>query len=128
MSLKKAAIITVRMTSSRMPGKVLKPILGKPALRQLVERLKYASSLDELIIATSINTADDPINDLCDKMNIRCFRGSEEDLLERILGAAQAFGVDIILYVCGDCPCADPVLVDELMSFYLSEQMDYASN
>lgn len=122
------AIIAVRMTSTRMPGKVIKPIIGKPALQHLLERLSYLKKVDEITVATSSNAADAPIEKLCRDNGVRCFRGSELDVLGRIRNAAEAFDADHILYICGDSPCIDPVLGDELVEYYHGNQLDYASN
>lgn len=123
-----AAIITVRMTSSRMPGKSMADVAGKPSLWHILTRMKSSAALDEVIVATTVNQADQPIVDLCGRMGVKVFRGSENDVLGRILGAAEAHDVDTILYICGDCTCADPALAGELIGFFRSGGYDYASN
>lgn len=122
------ATIEARMTSSRLPGKVLLPIAGKPALQMLVERLKRSKYLDVICIATTINTQDDPIVALAKELGVECFRGSESDVLGRVLGAAQSVKGDIIVEITGDCPFADPRLVDRGIEEFFARDVDYASN
>lgn len=123
-----AAIIEARMGSSRLPGKVLRPILGKPTLELLVERLSRASVLDGIIVATTSNPADQEIEHLARRLGIGCFRGSEEDVLDRVLKAAHASRVDVIVEITGDCPLIDPQVVDRVASAYHASQADYVSN
>lgn len=122
------ATIEARMTSSRLPGKVLLPIVGKPALQMLIERLKQSKYLDEICVATTTNVADDPIVALATKLRVQCFRGSEADVLGRVLGAAQSVAADIIVEITGDCPFVDPLLVDRGVEEFFARDVDYASN
>lgn len=126
--MKTAAVITVRMTSSRMPGKSMALLAGKPSLQHIIERMQFSKKLDEIIVATTVNEDDQTIIDLCTALGIKYFRGSEDDVLGRILGAAEQFDIENILYICGDCSCSDPVLADELLSFFFSGDYDYVSN
>ncbi len=123
-----AATIEARMTSSRLPGKVLMEAAGKPMLQHMVERLKRVPSLDRIVVATTVNTSDDPIAELAISLEIGCFRGSEEDVLSRILGAARAHKIDIIVETTGDCPLIDPALVEACIQGYLKAGVDYVSN
>jgi spore coat polysaccharide biosynthesis protein SpsF len=123
-----AAIIEARMTSTRLPGKVLKPILGRPTLELLVERLRRVQRLDQVIVATTVNATDDPIEALAKRIGAGCFRGSEADVLERVLQAARAHGVGLIVEITGDCPLADPATIDRVLDAYHAGQCDYASN
>src|SRR4051794_28072750 len=91
------ATIEARMTSSRLPGKVLLPALGKPLLELMVERLRRCEHLDEIVIATTEDVSSDPLEELADRLGIGCFRGSEDDVLARVLRAAQAYGADLIV-------------------------------
>ncbi len=116
------------MTSSRLPGKVLMPLAGKPAMERLVERLKRSRYLDEIVVATTINKADDPIAELAEKIGVKCFRGSEEDVLKRVLDAAKSVNADIIVEITGDCPLVDPVLVDRGVEDFFSGDYDYSAN
>ncbi|WP_207205300.1 cytidylyltransferase domain-containing protein [Methanolobus psychrotolerans] len=122
------ATIEARMTSTRLPGKVLKPIMGYPVLELLIERLQRSEYLDEIIVATTTNDTDEPIIALCDKLNIKYFRGSEEDVLIRVLDAAKSVSADIIVEITGDCPFVDPNIVDEYIQVFLNGDYDYVSN
>lgn len=123
-----AAIIEARMTSTRLPGKVLAPILGRPTLELLVERLRRVKRLDQVIVATTVNRTDDPIEALARRIGAGCFRGSEADVLDRVLQASRAHGVDLIVEITGDCPLADPATIDRVLDAYHGGQCDYASN
>lgn len=127
-SQKIVATIEARMTSSRLPGKVLMPIGGKPALEQLVERLKKSKYLDEIVVATTINDADQPIVDLALKLGVSYFQGSEVDVLGRVLGAANSAKAEIIVEITGDCPFVDWRLVDRGIEEFFASPVDYASN
>lgn len=116
------------MTSTRLPGKVLLPLAGKPALERLIERLKRSAYLDEIIVATTINKADDPLVELAKRMKVGYFRGSEADVLGRVLGAACSFGADIIVEVTGDCPLVDWRLINRGIEEFFRQKVDYASN
>lgn len=122
------ASIEARMTSSRLPGKVLLPILGKPALAIMVERVKKSKYIDSIIIATTINTQDDPIVKLAQEMGVNYYRGSENDVLGRVLEGARSIKADIIVELTGDCPFADPALIDRGIEEFFSREVDYASN
>lgn len=126
--MKTCAIIEARMTSSRLPGKILLPVLGKPLLELLVERLKRAKTLDYIIIATTSNACDDPVERLANSLGVGCFRGSEEDVLSRVLSAAKYHSCDIIVEITGDCPLIDPEIVDTLVTIYQQNSYDYVSN
>lgn len=125
---KTAAIVAARMTSSRLPGKALVPVNGVPAIEQIVRRVRGCNRLDDVIIAMTDLTADDPLATFCETLNVSVFRGSEDDVLGRLLAAALQYDVDTILYIAGDCTAIDPLLIDELLTFYNSHSLDYASN
>lgn len=116
------------MTSSRLPGKVLLPILGKPALEMLAGRLLKSRYLDGICVATTTNPEDNSIAELAKKLDIECFRGSESDVLERVLNAARASKADIIVEITGDCPFVDPLLVDRGIEEFFTHNVDYAAN
>lgn len=128
MSAKTQAIIEARMTSSRLPGKVMLPICGKPELELLVERLRQSRLLDGVVIATTTNATDDVLEALAARLGVGCFRGSEEDVLDRVLKAAQATGTEVIVEVTGDCPLVDPDILDGLVALYRRGEHDYVSN
>ena len=121
-------IIEARMSSSRLPGKVMKKILGKPLLELLIERLKRAKMLDIIVVATSTNPEDKIISDLAKKLGVKCYRGSLGDVLSRIIEAAKSVKGDIIVEITGDCPLVDPEIVDKMVNTYLNSEADYVSN
>lgn len=123
-------IIQARMTSTRLPGKVLMPVMGKPLLEYQIERLQRVLRADDIIIATTTKKSDQPIADLAERLGIKVFRGSEEDVLSRYFGAAQENCIDVVVRITSDCPLIDPVLVDDIIATYQnnSESCDYVSN
>jgi spore coat polysaccharide biosynthesis protein SpsF len=122
------ATIEARMTSSRLPGKVLLPAAGKPLLELMVERLRRTRHLDEIVIATTEDASSDPLQALAERLGIGCFRGSEDDVLARVLGAAQAYDADLIVELTGDCPLIDPALVDHVIERHREGGADYTAN
>lgn len=118
------------MGSSRLPGKVLKPAAGQPMLQILVERLRRAPQLSEIVIATTTNSGDDAIVALADGIGVTAFRGSENDVLGRVRGALDAADADVCVEITGDCPLIDPSIVDEAISAYLetADAHPYVSN
>jgi spore coat polysaccharide biosynthesis protein SpsF len=122
------ATIEARMTSSRLPGKVLKPCLGRPMLELMIERVRRAPSLSGVVVCTTTNPADDPVVELCERLKVWYWRGSEEDVLQRVLHGAQMHGIDTIVELTGDCPLIDPALIEETISAYLKAGVDYCSN
>ncbi|BAE52610.1 cytidylyltransferase domain-containing protein [Paramagnetospirillum magneticum] len=126
--MKIIATIEARMTSSRLPGKVLLPAQGRPMLARMVERLKMVPSLDGIVVATTVNATDDPIEALAAELGIGCWRGSEDDVLKRVLDAAHAFEADVIVELTGDCPLIDPAIVETCVQAYRAAGVDYLSN
>ncbi|MDB4442757.1 glycosyltransferase family protein [bacterium] len=122
------AILQARITSQRLPSKVLMTILGRPMLELQIERILRCKKIDQLIVATSINQEDDPIDTLCKKMEISCFRGDLANVLDRFYQAARRYRPQHVVRLTGDCPLTDPMLIDELIEFYLARKCDYASN
>jgi len=122
------ATIEARMGSSRLPGKVMKKIVGKPMLELLIERVQRAKLIHNIIVATTINPKDDPIVELAERLGVKSFRGDEEDVLDRVLKAAKFYGTDIIVELTGDCPLIDPITVDKVIQEYLDGDYDYVSN
>ncbi len=123
-------ISQARMTSTRLPGKVLKEVLGKPLLEYHIERLLRVRLADELVVATTTNDTDQPIVELCERLGVAYYRGSEEDVLSRYYEAAAHFGADVVVRVTSDCPLIDPGVVDEAISLYVKnrDKYDYVSN
>lgn len=122
------ATIEARMTSSRLPGKVLMKAAGKPMLECLVNRLKAVQSLSEIVLATTINEADDQLEEFAKRMNIGCYRGSESDVMQRVICAAESAEADIVVEITGDCPIIDPQLVEQVIRIFIANQADYVSN
>jgi len=119
------------MGSARLPGKVLKKVLGKTMLEHQVERVKRAKTIDQIIFATTTNFEDKKIVQLGRKLRVKVFVGSETDVLDRYYQAAKRFDVnDTIVRLTGDCPLMDPRVVDKVVSFYLKNKKScqYASN
>jgi len=122
------ATIEARMTSSRLPGKVLLPVEGKPVLLHIVERLKRSRYIDDVVVATTINETDDAIEVMCRENGCSFYRGSEEDVLLRVLEAAKSVKADTIVEITGDCPVIDWRVADDLIAFYDAGEYDYCSN
>jgi len=119
------AIIQARMTSTRLPGKVLKHVSGRPLLEYMLERLRCVNHLETIIIATTQNASDEPIVSFAQKHGVPFFRGSENDVLSRYHNTAESFGVKHIVRVTSDCPLIDPVIVDNAIALYLETGCDY---
>ena len=126
--MKIVAIIQARMGSTRLPGKVLKKIVGKPALEILLTRLSRSLLVGEICVATSQNIENDQLYNAIEEMGYRVIRGSETDVLQRFWDAAVATSADIIVRITGDCPVIDPSLVDEAVQTFLNSDADYVSN
>lgn len=122
------ATIEARMTSSRLPGKVLLDLEGKPALQQIVERLRRSRYIDEVVVATTVNSQDDAIITMCNAIGCRYYRGSEDDVLLRVLETAQSVEAGIIIEITGDCPVVDWRHVDEAIELFFRSKVDYVSN
>lgn len=121
-------ILQARLSSSRLPGKVLKPIMGRPMLAYQIERVKRARNIDQIIIATSSEPSDDSIVRLCDSMNVSCYRGSLNDVLDRFYHAALQYDTEHVVRLTGDCPLCDPFLIDYAITFHMKGSFDYTSN
>jgi spore coat polysaccharide biosynthesis protein SpsF len=126
--MKTIATIEARMTSTRLPGKVLAPCEGKPMLELMVERLRHVPQLDGIVVATTTNATDDPVEALCRRLGIGWWRGSEDDVLQRVLDAARAHKADVIIELTGDCPLIDPAIVSRVIEAYRAAPVDYCSN
>lgn len=124
------ATIEARMGSTRLPGKVLKKVLGKPLLLLMIERVRRARYLDEIVVATTIRERDDAIAALCDRHEICYFRGSEDNVLERVVEAGRQYKADISVLLTGDCPLIDPHIIDQHICAFLSARphIDYVAN
>jgi spore coat polysaccharide biosynthesis protein SpsF len=125
---KVAVVIQARMGSRRLPGKILMPLAGAPMLHRLVERASRATCLDTLIVATTAEVKDDPVQEMCSARGYNCYRGSEDDVLARMIGAAGQS--DIVVRLTGDNPFVDGSLIDRVVQGLLDAGPDcvYASN
>ncbi len=112
------AIVQARMGSTRLPGKVMRSLIGKPVLWHVVDRLRFCQKVEAIVVATTTEVEDDVIEDWCCADWVRCFRGSQEDVLDRYYQAAKFFQASSILRITADCPALDPMVIDELISEY----------
>jgi len=128
--MKVLTIIQARMSSTRLPGKVMLPVLDKPLLIRMIERIQSAKLNRQLIFATSINPNDNKIEEVCNKYKIICFRGHLTDLLHRHYQAGNSFGADAVVKIPSDCPLIDPQIIDKVLKYYLdnSDKFDFVSN
>lgn len=126
--MKVIATIEARMRSTRLPGKVLLPAAGRPLLWHMIQRLRQARSVDGIVVATTIDPSCDPIEELARDADVDCFRGSEEDVLDRVLTAAKSRAADVIVETTGDSPLIDPTIVDRVVRSFFAGGVDYCSN
>ena len=122
------ASVEARMGSSRLPGKVLSDIEGRRAVLRLLDRLRRAATLDAIVLATTRQPADDALTEAVKAAGFDCYRGSEEDVLNRVVEAHRMMGSDVIVEVTGDCPLIDPVVIDLGVSTYLANDADVVTN
>lgn len=122
------AILQARMSSTRLPGKVLKPLAGQPMILRQIERLGRSAHIDRLVVATSREASDDPLAETLANAGVDLFRGPLDDVLARFTGALDAFPADHVVRLTADCPLTDPAVVDATIALHLAEASDYASN
>lgn len=126
--MKVVAIVQARMGSTRLPGKVMKPIGGVPMIEVLLARLTRAKRLDQIVVATSSDPRNLALCEHVQELGYVCFVGSEQDVLDRYLQAAREAQADVVVRVTGDCPLIDPGVVDAVIDLFLAQSLDYASN
>jgi spore coat polysaccharide biosynthesis protein SpsF len=126
--LKVVAIIQARMGSTRLPGKVLKDLEGATMLARVVERVRRARTIDELLIATTDRPADDAVVAECRRLSAPVSRGDQDDVLDRYYRAAQLVKAEVVVRITSDCPLIDPEITDKTVSAFLEALPDYASN
>ncbi len=126
--MKKIAIIQARMGSTRLPGKVMMDLAGQPMLARVVERTRRATTVDAVVVATTIAAEDAVICEFCSQRGYPCFRGSVTDVLDRYYGAATQFGADAVIRVTADNPIVDPDIIDGVVCAFAATRPDYASN
>ncbi len=124
------ATIQARLGSSRLPGKVLEPILGRPLIEYQIERIRRSKIIKRVIIATTTNPQDDAIAELAQRIGCECFRGSENDVVGRVLEALNEFGVEVNAEFQGDNSVPDPQVIDDVIGYYLEhcDDFDYVTN
>jgi spore coat polysaccharide biosynthesis protein SpsF len=124
-------VIQARMGSTRLPGKVLLPLAGRPLLERMLERVRAARHRFELCVATTTSAEDAPIVELCGQLGVHVHRGHPSDLLERHLGAARELGADVVVKVPSDCPLIDPGVIDRVLGAFAAAEpgsLDFVSN
>ena len=126
--MKIGAIIQARMGSTRLPEKVMKELFGKTVLEHVIERVGQSKCVDEIIIATTVEDRDSIIFDEAIKCGAKAFKGSENDVLSRYYFAAKENNLDVIVRVTSDCPLIDPLILDEMIEFYLNNEFDIVTN
>jgi len=121
-------IVQARLSSSRLPGKVLLDLGGKPVLAWMVDRCRRAKQVDEVVVATTVDPRDEPIVRLCQERAWSFFRGSEFDVLDRFYQAARCFQAGVIVRVTADCPLIDPRCIDQVVEEFFASGADFAAN
>jgi len=122
------SIIQARVSSSRLPNKVLMDVMGSPMLARQIERMIRVKSLENLVVATSNHNEDNAIEDMCREIGIDCYRGSLDDVLDRFYRCAEKYSPEHVVRITGDCPLIDPDIIDRVVSFHLENGHDYTSN
>ncbi len=129
MKQKNLCIIQARMGATRLPGKVLMKVKGITLLQYEIDRARQAKKIDKIVIATSDKSADNKIENLFKKINIDCFRGSEDDVLDRYYQCSLQYPeYKNIIRITGDCPLIDPAVIDNVIMLFEKNEFDYASN
>ncbi|PWK16177.1 cytidylyltransferase domain-containing protein [Tumebacillus permanentifrigoris] len=127
--MKRVVIVQARMGSSRLPGKVMLDLMGKPVLAHVIERCQSIAQIDEVVIATTENPSDDVLVHVAEHWGVTCTRGSEDDVLSRYYQAARASQADVVMRVTSDCPFLDPSVSGAVLQQLLSNpHLDYVSN
>jgi len=122
------ALLQARTSSTRFPGKVMRPILGLPMFLRQIERLRRSTSIDQLVVVTSVEASDDELAKQCVQHGVACFRGSLNDVLDRFYQATRIWPMQHVVRLTADCPLTDPLLIDRVIDFYLQGDFDYVSN
>ena len=123
-------IIQSRMGSTRLPGKVLQDLAGEPMLTWVVNRVRRARTVNDVVVATTSNQVDDAILHLCSQNGWHCFQGSEDDVLDRYYQSAKKYQADVVVRITADCPLIEPMIIDQVVQVFLDHQprTDYVSN
>src|SRR4051812_14080685 len=120
-----AAIVQARMGSTRLPGKSMKPLVGRPMLWHIVDRLRHTPGLSLVAVATTDRDSDAPLRAFCEDADIPVFAGDERDVLRRYRDAAVAYGADPVIRITADCPFVDPELIGRLLAAYQAGEYDH---
>jgi len=126
--MKITAIVQARIGSTRLPGKILMDLGGQPVLCRVIQRLRRATTLTDIVVATTDSQRDGAVVRLCEDQCLKVFRGSEEDVLDRYYRAATLYGCDAAVRITSDCPLVDAELVDDVIREFIEKKADYASN
>jgi spore coat polysaccharide biosynthesis protein SpsF len=121
-------ILQARVSSTRLPGKVLRPLLGRPMLARQIERMRRSIRMEHLLVATSDHGSDDPIQALCEAEGVDCCRGNLEDVLDRFYQAAHRLAPLHVVRLTGDCPLIDPEIIDRVVEHHIQGAFEYTSN
>jgi spore coat polysaccharide biosynthesis protein SpsF len=125
--MKIIAFLQARMGSARLPGKVLKPLLGAPMLIRQIERVRRSCLIEKLVVVTSVDASDAALADVLSQAGVVIFRGSLDDVLDRFYQAAKPYQPEHVVRLTGDCPLTDPTLIDEAINAHLCSEADYTS-
>lgn len=130
MCVRVVTVVQARTTSTRLPGKVLRPVLGRPVLLQQLDRIRAADLVGTVVVATTIDREDDAVVDVAERAGYPCVRGSRDDVLDRHLVAATAFDADAVVKIPSDCPLIDPAVIDLVIGAFLEapDDWDFVSN
>jgi spore coat polysaccharide biosynthesis protein SpsF len=120
------ATVEARISSNRLPGKVMYPLGGKPMLEQIILRLRQCETVNDIVVATTRHSEDDVIEDLCESIGCKCYRGSTNDVSERLMNAVG--NASVIVQTTGDCPFIEPELIDYAVTMLFEKNLDYVSN
>lgn len=126
--MKTVAIIQARIGSTRLPGKVMQDLNGATMLARVVNRTRQAASLSDVMVATSTEAGDQAVVEESARLGVPCFRGSEDDVLDRYYRAALTTGADVVVRITSDCPLIDASVIDKTVREFESQRPDYASN
>jgi spore coat polysaccharide biosynthesis protein SpsF len=121
-------VIQARSGSTRLPGKVMMDILGKPLLLRMVERVQQSKLAGTIVVAITTKHNDDIIEEICKGANLLCYRGNENDLLDRHYQAGRLYDADAVVKIPSDCPLIDPKVIDKVLQYYLDNKFDFVSN
>lgn len=119
------AIIQARCGSTRLPGKVMSKLAGKPVVWHIIERVKRVKNIDDIVVATTVSRKDDRLIDYLKRIGVRYFRGSEKNVLDRFIKAAKRFDADIVVRICADSPLIEPTEIKKMITRLLKENADY---